>query len=315
MNADGSLGDPSHGFEYYRAPWTFGLVGETEAAHSVCGYIRRNLLTPDGRIDGPLRIIQTDWAYRDATLIQGAHQIGEYDLSYGLFPDLLRWQDPESGGFANDRLADGSMSDDMDIPYACGPGFAALALGRLDVARRVAGFLRLIWDAQTLDGRDGEIPTSFFGFWSRSRQRPIRPTDPDFLPHMVVENAADRMQRWTLGGISAGFLGRLYLADPDPSHLEFARRYQAFSMAATEGQFGYPSVCKTSWGSSMLYLVTGEAVYRDWTMRLGDWYVAAQDPAGYWHPWVEQTDTDRIWITLEYVMHLDTVISALSSRT
>jgi len=314
LRPDGCLGDPEHGFEYYRAPWTFGLVGETQAAHAVCGFIRRTLLTPDGRIDGPLRRIQTDWSYRDATLIIGAHQIGEYDLSVGLFPELLRWQDPVSGAFANDRDPDGSMSDVMDIPYAAGAGFAALAVGRVDVALRVAGFLRTIWDAQAdVDPATG-LPLRFLCFWSRARQRPIAPTDAGFGPHMVVDNAADRMQRWTIGGISAGFLCRLTLATGDAQWLDLARRYQAFSMAATDDQFKYPSVCKTSWGSSLLYQVTGEAAYRDWTMRLGDWYVAMQDPAGFWRPWAERTENDRVWITLEYVMHLDTLIAALASR-
>ena len=175
MRPEGALGDPAAGFEYYRAPWTFGLVGEVEAAHAVCGFVRRNLLTSDGRLDGPLRIVQTDWAYRDATFILGAHQIGEYDLSFGLTEELLRWQDPMSGAFANDRLPDRSKSDDMDVPYACGPGFAALAVGRLDAARRVAGFLRMIWDAQALDAADG-LPSRFYSFWSRSRQRTIVPS-------------------------------------------------------------------------------------------------------------------------------------------
>ena len=313
MRPDGALGDPAAGFEYYRAPWTFGLVGEVEAAHAVCGFVRRNLLTPDGRLDGPLRAVHTDWAYRDATFILGAHQIGEYDLSYGLIEELLRWQDPLSGAFANHRLLDGSMSDDMDIPYACGSGFAALALGRMDAARRVAGFLRMIWDAQPLAAAGG-LPSRFHCFWSRSRQRPITPSDPDFGEHMVVENAADRMQRWTIGGIGAGFLCRLYLAEPDPQYLDLARRYQAFSMAATDAQFKYPSVCKSSWGSALLFQVTGEERYRRWTMRLGDWYVATQEEEGFWHSWLERTEADPIWITLEYVMHLDTLIAALSSR-
>ena len=185
MRPDGALGDPAAGFEYYRAPWTFGLVGAVEAAHAVCGFVRRNLLTADGRLDGPLRVVRSDWAYRDATFILGAHQIGEYDLSYGLTDELLRWQDPASGAFANDRLPDGSMSDDMNVPYACGPGFAALAVGRLDAARRVAGFLRMIWGAQTLDAAGG-LPSRFYSFWSRSRQRPIVPSDPDFKADMVV---------------------------------------------------------------------------------------------------------------------------------
>src|SRR4029077_2457298 len=113
-------------------------------------------------------------------------------------------------------------------------------------------------------------------------------SDPDFELRMVVDNQADRSQRWTIGGISAGFLCRLYLADPRPQYLELARRYQAFSMAATDAQFNYPAVCKSSWGSSLLYEVTGEAVYRDWTLRMGDWYVATQTPEGYWHPLHEE---------------------------
>ena len=140
------------------------------------------------------------------------------------------------------------------------------------------------------------------------------PSDPDFKADMVVENAADRMQRWTVGGIGAGFLCRLYLADPDPAYVELARRYQAFSMAATDAQFKYPSVCKSSWGSALLYQVTGEERYRRWAMRIGDWYVATQEEDGYWHPWVERIEPDRIWLTLEYVMHLDTLIAALASR-
>ena len=85
-------------------------------------------------------------------------------------------------------------------------------------------------------------------------------------------------------------------------------------MAATDAQFKYPSVCKSSWGSSLLYQVTGEATYRDWTLRMGDWYVAQQESDGRWHPWIEQTEGDVIEITLEFVMHLDTLIGALVSR-
>lgn len=158
------------------------------------------------------------------------------------------------------------------------------------------------------------MPSRFYCFWSRLRQRLIKPSDPDFLQRMVVNNTLDSFQRWTIGGISAGFLCRLYLADPDPKYIDLARSYQAFSMSAADAQFGYPSVCKTSWGSSLLYEVTGENKYYDWTMRLGDWYVATQEREGYWHPWMEKTDSDRIWITLEYVMHLNTIIAALASR-
>jgi len=308
LNPDGSLGDPAFGFKYYRAIWTFMAVGEVQAAHAVAGWIRANLLTPQRTIDGPFRRLLDAWAYRDSALIVGAQMAGQYDLGVGLLPSLLASQDPISGSVANDHLPDGSLSDDGDIPYACGVGFAALACGAIEPARRVAGFLQRIYDAQA------GLPDSFYCFWSRSRQGPIRRTDHDFQLRMVVDNAVDRSQRWTIGGISAGFLCRLYLADPRPEYLDLARRFQAFSMAATDAQFGYPAVCKSSWGSSLLYQVTGEPQYRDWTYRMGDWYVATQNQAGSWHPLVEETEADVIEVTLEFVMHLDTLIGALSSR-
>jgi hypothetical protein len=47
---------------------------------------------------------------------------------------------------------------------------------------------------------------------------------------------------------------------------------------------------------------------------MGDWYISRQEPAGHWHPLVEETLGDVIEITLEFVMHLDTLIGALASR-
>ena len=308
MNPDGSIGNTKDGFYYYRAPWTFTLLGESDAAHAICGWIRANLVTPQGDLSAPARITNDAWAYSDGTFIVGAHMLQQYDLSYGLMPALLRWQDPKSGAFGNDRLPDGSMSDDMDIPFACGAGFACLQTGHLDEARQVAQFLQVIFDAQP------DIAERFYCFWSRSRQAPITEADPDFQLRFVVENNVDRMQRWTIGGISAAFLCRLYLVDPQPQYLELARKYQAFSMAATEAQFSYPSACKSSWGAALLYQVTGEQQYLDWLGRFGQWYINAQEPDGLWHPWVEETLGDVIDITIEYAMHVLTLTGAVSSR-
>ncbi len=98
LNDDGSLGDAAAGWDFYRAPWTFSLVGETEAAAASCDWVRRDLLQPDGTLGGPRRVFADAWAYRDSAFIVGAHMAGQYDLSHGLMPGLLRWQDSISGG-------------------------------------------------------------------------------------------------------------------------------------------------------------------------------------------------------------------------
>lgn len=308
MNPDGSLGNPEDGFHFYRAPWTFTQLGATDAASAICGWIRREMLTPEGEIGGPYRKFDAAYSYRNATLIVGAHQARQYDLSFGLIERLAEWQDPLSGGSSNDRLPDGSMSDDMDIPYACGSGFAFLATGQLDRARKVYTFLKTIYELQT------ELPDRFYYAWSRSKQALITEFTEEERFRRVVDNQLDRRQRWTIGGISAGFLCRLYLADPNPDYITLARNYQAFSMAATDDQFKYPQVCKSSWGASLLYELTGEPEYEAWCYRMGDWYAARQQPTGEWgwDSWV--TTGQRIELTLEYVMHIDTLIAGLASR-
>jgi hypothetical protein len=309
VNADGSVGDPSQGFHFYRAPWTFVVTGQTQAATAICGWIRRNMLQPDGTIGGPYRVFDDAYAYRDATLIIGAHLAQQYDLSYGLLPTLLTWQDPVSGGFACDRTPDCGMSDHMDIPYTCGGGFACLQMGRLDEARRVYGFLERLYDAQRA------LPDRFFFTWSRMEQAPITSFPLDHQTTYVVDNRHPRRQRWTIGGIAAGFLCRLYMADPRPEYVELARNYQHFSMSATPGQFNWSHVCKSSWGSSLLYQLTGEQQYLEWTYRMGDWYVETQEPDGRWHWPNYSTLGSHIELGLEFVMHLDTLIGALASRS
>ena len=43
--------------------------------------------------------------------------------------------------------------------------------------------------------------------------------------------------------------------------------------------------------------------------------LSLQEPQGWWHPLEENTLGDVIEITLEFVMHLDTLIGALASRS
>jgi hypothetical protein len=308
LDADGSLGDPSEGFRFYRAPWTLTTVGESAAATAVCGWIRRHMLMPDRSIGGPFRVFDDAYAYRNSALIVGAHMAQQFDLSHGLMPELLQWQDDQSGGFANDRIPEDAQSDEMDIPYTCGPGFACLATGNIDAARRVFDYLNVIYSVQP------ELPDRFYYVWSRSQQTVIRSYPEERRFWYVVENQDPRRQRWTIGGIAAAFLCRLYLADPRPEYVDLARRYQAFSMAATNRQFDVAQVCKSSWGSSLLYQVTGEVQYLDWTHRLGQWYVATQRVEGNWTWDGYETLGSQIELTLEFVMHIDTLIAAVTSR-
>ena len=306
-HADGSIGDPADGFRFYRLPWTFTVAGETAAAIALCGWIREHMLTADGDFDGGLRVLTDAYAYRNATLVYGAHMARQYDLSSRGLEFVLTMQDPLTGGFTNDLNANGAPGDEMDIPYACGCGLACIAVGRLDKARLVHGFLLRIWQAQR------HLPERLIYAWSRERQALITDTSGTNLWY-VVEAQAARKQRWTVGGIAAAFLCRLYMVDPKPSYVELARDYMAFSMQCTLRQFDYAQVCKSGWGAALLYQVTGDSKYQDWALRLGDWFTDTQQADGSWAWDADPSVGQTIELTAEFVAHVDTIIGCLASR-
>src|SRR2546421_32659 len=189
LTRDGSIGDPSTGFSYYRAPWTFTVVGETEAATGICAWIRRNLVTADGRIDGPYRVFD-EWAtYRDATLVVGAQLASQYDLSVGLWPGLLALRDPKSGLFANYRLP-GGVWGGICAAFLCRmyqadprPEYLALArryqdfaIGSSDAQFTYPAACKGSWGASLLWQLTGEPRYEAFTFrmgdWYVDRQEP-----------------------------------------------------------------------------------------------------------------------------------------------
>ena len=85
-----------------------------------------------------------------------------------------------------------------------------------------------------------------------------------------------------MGGLSAAFLCRLYMVDPNPAYLSLARDFQRFSIQSTPRQFEFPQVCKSGWGAALLYQVTGEEQYAAWAVKLAHWFADTQADDGSW---------------------------------
>ena len=308
VDPDGTVSPRSEGFRFYRLPWTLTVSGHTQAATAVCGWIREHMLTPDGDFDRGHRKLYDAYAYRNATLVYGAHMARQFDISSRGLEFILSMQDEASGGFANDRDPNGSLGDVMDLPYTCGCGLACLALGRLDEARRVYVFLERVWHAQT------EMPERMYYSFSRGRQTVITSYDKGNQFWHVVESQEPRAQRWTVGGLAAAFLCRLYMVDPNPDYLSLARDFQQFSIQSTPRQFEFPQVCKSGWGAALLYQVTGEEQYAAWAVNLAHWFADTQAADGSWVFDSDPTEGRTLELTAEFVAHVDTIIGCLASR-
>ena len=308
VGPDGSVGPIDEGFRFYRLPWTFTVAGHTQTATAVCGWIREHMLTPEGDFDRGHRRLYDAYAYRNATLVYGAHMTRQFDLSSRGLAFILAMQDEASGGFPNDRAPDGTLGDVMDLPYTCGCGLACLALGRLNEARQVYRFLERVWSAQS------ELPERLYYSFSRRRQAVITEYDDSDIFWHVVESQEPRAQRWTVGGLAAAFLCRLYMVDSNPAYVSLAREFQQFSIQSTPRQFDFPQVCKSGWGAGLLFQVTGEERYAAWAVKLGHWFADTQASDGSWVFDDDASEGRTLELTAEFVAHVDTIIGCLASR-
>lgn len=304
LNADGSIGPAERGFCYYRTPWALATAGETEAAASLCAWIRENQFGPNGDFVGVSpRPLVDHYLYANALLVIGAHTLRQYDLSHRGMRHLLSLRDPLSGAFYNHGGPSGH-SDKEDIPFNCGVALACLMVGEVEAAERVAIWLQRMWTLQP------EVPQRLYFVYSAETQDLVTEYPSDQAKQYVLEAQKPR-QRFTVGGIAAAFLARLYMARPHPEYLALARQYQGFAMGQTERQFEVAQVCKVGWGAALLYQITHEALHREWAIRVGDYFVRTQFDDGHWINNDPLPDLPEVEIVSEFLVYLDVIISAL----
>ena len=307
MNADGSVGPVEERLFYYRLPWTLTLMGEITAASRILDWICTHMFTPEGAFEGlsPQGLFASRYgSYPLACLLVGATLQQRHDIVYPATNRLLSWQDSESGGFYN-TLPDVDGEQDL-FPTAQG-GMALIQVGRIEAALSAGNWFQRVWEAQP------DVQSKLYAVYGSSR------LVTDFPEDQAQDYVTLKDKPWQYhynGGIAAAFLTKLHQATGNSDWLDLARNYQAFSTTTDECQFQSMQMCKSGWGSGLLYTVTREAIHRDWTFRMGDWFVEHQFDDGrwentkYWNP--NPALADNIELTTEFVMHLSHIISHLS---
>lgn len=305
-NPDGSIGPAKKAFLYYRTPWALASAGEIEAATKLCNWIREHQFGENGDFVGVTpRPFVDHYLYMNALLVIGAHMLQQFDLSRKGIQYILSWPDPLSGGFYNFGTPSGH-SDKEDIPFNCGVGLACLMTGEIEAAERVAIWLQRMWSLQP------ELPDKLYFVFSAENQDLVTSFPLDEAKSYVLESQKPR-QRFTVGGIGAAFLARLYMARPRPEYLRLAQAYQAFAINQTEQQFEVAQVCKVGWGAALLYQITKEEIYREWAIKVGDYFVRTQFSDGHWINNEPLTDLPEIEIGSEFLVYLDVIISSLQA--
>jgi hypothetical protein len=313
IGPDGRVADATGSrVTWYRFPWALEVSGETAAAAAVLSWIERTGLATDGQFHGGLEwdagAKHTTNTYPETILAYGAWLLRRFDIARTAMDFATQYQDPDSGGIFMTRERTGAGGPQLLFPTAQF-GMSAVISGRLEIARATGEWFVRLWDAQP------ELPDRLYTIWTSDGLL----TDPrdDVDRRHIVQEAQQPLQVFYNGGISASFLTQLYMATGEGQWLDYARRYQQFSIDSCPEQFETKQVCKSAWGSGLLYLATGDEYYVPWIARMGEWFADVQDPDGGWSN-TKAIEADpplrhRLEITAEFVVHLDTVIGALGA--
>lgn len=314
VNPDGSLGDVNRGVFYFRAPWSFAIAGESLAGLRLIDWIRKNMFSPEGDFAGKYpqgEIFAERWAtYPLSCLIYGAHMLRQFDISSRGMRFLLSYRDPATGGYFNRRDRKGEDGEQELFP-TCQAGLACLITGDLEEARLAARFVELLWDLQP------DRKNRFYMVYRRD-QGLVTEFPPDDQMTYVLKTQ-EPGQGYSNLGIAVPFLVRLYMATNQEQYLELAITFMEYSMSCTEKQFEWLTVGKTGWGSSLLYQMTREPKYLEWTRRVAKVFLRMQEDDGHWHHLdsfdpLHQTHVN-ILVTSEEMVHLDHFIGGLATAT
>jgi hypothetical protein len=313
LHPDGSLNDIRRPrVTYYRLPWALQLAGETAAAFRALDWIAANALGDDGAFHGDVawdpRANRVSNTYAETCLAYGAVLLRRFDIAHKAFRFAKQFQDAGNGGVFMIREQCGPDGP-QQLFLTCQFGMSAVITGDLAAAMRVGEWLDRLWSAQP------DLPARLYTVTTPRHGLALSVPESEDARHYVDESQEVRQMHYN-GGIAAAFLAHLHLATGAERWLNLAEHFQRFSMESTERQFETKQVCKSAWGGGLLYLITREQRYLPWLIRMGDWFTQEQEPDGRWSNsrYIEANPplSHQIETTAEFVVHMDTLIGALS---
>ncbi len=274
QKADGSLFDVEAGVGgYYKVPYGLGVSGFATEAARLLRWVREHHFTPEGDFRGPTRKATLSFhedypSYSNSWLIQGAHRLAQFDLSFGGAKFLLSRQAP-CGGFQ--FVEEGkSAVDCLSTSWA---GLAELTVGQLDSAAAAAECLqRLV--AQQPD------PTRFYFRMTTDGELVTDVPDGAALGYYV--DAQSSQQIYFHPGIVMIFLCRWHLATGETPALDAARTIFDFTQRCQDDVYCFPPSGKLGLGCALLASITGDAKPQQAAETVGDYLVRTQHEDGYW---------------------------------
>ena len=277
QKSDGSFFDLEAGVGgYYKVPYALVVSGFLPEAMHLLRWVKAHHFTPEGDFRTAERkatlSAHDDWpTYANAWLIQGAHRLGQFDLSLRGAQLLLRHQTP-CGGFQALDPQQGGQSY-VECVGTSWSGLAELTVGNLDAARSAARCLQRLIDQQTDRSR-------FYFRMKLSGDLITDVPDGDALSYYV--DTTRQKQIYYQPGIALIFLCRYCLATDDDQSMQAAQSIFNFTQRCAEDVYCFPPSGKLGLGCALLSALTNLKEARQAAQDVAAYMVSTQTDEGCW---------------------------------
>lgn len=311
VDAGGRPAASDEGNGWSRLPWTFALLGETEAGAAVLEWAVRGGLGENGDFSPGAAYGKGRFgAYPVSHLTMGAVLLERQDIAARLFGRLAALQDGASGGMRVDPPG-GEFEALTDLLSTAQAGMAAILGGRMDMATASRG-----WIMSCLL----EQPAAPEVLYTLRSARRLVTAPPQALLWLGAVDFTKPRQAYFYSGIAAAFLALYAMRTGDTAALAAGHAYLAFNLQGTQAQFddiASVQACKFAWGAALMQIADPQRDYADSLERMADWFIARQRDDGSWGP-STFVSAEPSWVelmtkTAEHAMELTAVLAALAT--
>jgi hypothetical protein len=305
LNADGTMNPVEKGaLSYYKVPRGFQVIGRLTEANAMLDWAQRDIFTDEGDFASDRKAFHFHhYTYSSAWYVWVAQLMARFDVSYKGMDYLLRFRNPNTGGYCAEATYSSENHNEQDFLTTAFISFVGLHLGLVDEAQGAAKFLIGLLDQQ---------PDPEEAIWLRGDNNGKLVTEVSEAcdePRFYVLRVKEPAQYYYYLGATMIFLTKLYNVTGEKAYLDGAERVYKICHNCHDDVFNTDGTGKVGLGSAFLFRTTGEAHYAESAMRSCDFLVSDQDSEGPWIRGGKPTASS----TAEFVVWQWEVISILSN--
>jgi len=264
---------------YYKSIYPLRVVGETIAAAKGMNFVVSRFMSPEGDLFNT-ETNRTSGSYTpnfcqlypNMWLMRAAVAMCWYRLYQKILGFLLKYRDPETGGFYATVMPPTKVIDSN----ATGLGALCCLLGgRVKLAVESADFVLKMLEAQPPGDK-------FYTRWEKDKgyQTDISGVEEKARKYYYIDAKEPAQAYWCWAWPMNSLIG-LYEYTNEKRFLTGAIKIYDFLASSHPNAFGYATAGKGGWGSSMLYRITGDKRYLKTALSQMEWIINHQHKDGY----------------------------------